>query len=339
MVKMGRAEETVDIQLNQERERFGAQHKAIKKMNKDALHLLAILRDLSVQQNTMAENFHEVFETKAEMYNAVLKHQDTAKMIDNARTAFDEQLRGDFVDPVSKYIGQYKEIKLRIAELQTRRVDMDRYGRDVRSLQEKATNRSKLTVAEQKLEAAKANYAKLNEELQLDLPRLHEDRLIFFNPAFATYLSGMAEYYRQAAKATQEIVGYVNHIDRAAIHNHPRITTPREASSASFKATVGTGASSTSPSSTSSNDPYASVGYDAPPASAPPTAPKKDTPTPPPKKLQAKALFDFSPSESNELPFKFNDILVIHNTKGDWWEGELNGQRGLLPSNYVQLLE
>jgi hypothetical protein len=53
---------------------------------------------------------------------------------------------------------------------------------------------------------------------------------------------------------------------------------------------------------------------------------------------KAKALFDFVPSEDGELGFKVNDVLVIHKQEGEWWEGELNGKRGVLPSNYVQLL-
>ena len=53
---------------------------------------------------------------------------------------------------------------------------------------------------------------------------------------------------------------------------------------------------------------------------------------------KAKAMYDFNPQEANELGFKIGDTIIIHNNKGDWWEGELNGKRGLLPSNYVQML-
>lgn len=37
----------------------------------------------------------------------------------------------------------------------------------------------------------------------------------------------MAEYYRQAAKVTQELAAYVASVNRAAIHDHPRVTTPK----------------------------------------------------------------------------------------------------------------
>ncbi len=61
-------------------------------------------------------------------------------------------------------------------------------------------------------------------------------------------------------------------------------------------------------------------------------------PAPKPAVPKAKALYDFNAQEANELPFKFGDVIMVHKMEGDWWEGELAGRRGLLPSNYVQLL-
>ncbi len=48
MVKMGKAEETIDIQFNQERERFIAHYKAVKKLNKDSIKLLETLRGIQI---------------------------------------------------------------------------------------------------------------------------------------------------------------------------------------------------------------------------------------------------------------------------------------------------
>lgn len=44
MAKMGKAEETVDIQFNQERDRFFIQYKAIKKLKKDVLKMMDLLK-------------------------------------------------------------------------------------------------------------------------------------------------------------------------------------------------------------------------------------------------------------------------------------------------------
>jgi len=61
-------------------------------------------------------------------------------------------------------------------------------------------------------------------------------------------------------------------------------------------------------------------------------------PPPSPTVIKARALYPFSPSEANELAFNAGDTLIITNKSGDWWEAELNGRRGLIPANYVQLI-
>jgi len=349
MVKLGKAEETVDIQFNQENERFQQHYKAVKKLKKDTRALVKILQDLAVQQAIIADDLHGLYDTKASNYNATLKNQDISKSVDQARIAFDENMKKDFLEPISKYLGQFKEATIRINERNTRLVDMDRYGRDVRSLQEKAINQAKVSAAQQKFEAATSNYHSLNDELLKDLPRLYDDRIPFFDPLLATYSLSLSEYYKSAARSTSEIHSPVSHIDRESVHNHQRVLTPTESSAFTFKSTIGTGSSNRTSAVYSSgfqeHDPYASE-YST--ASAPPSEPQPTAvmpphrsalPTPPVKKLpQAKALFDFNPAEANELGFRLGDVLTIHSMKGDWWEGELNGRKGLLPSNYVQLL-
>jgi len=349
MVKLGKAEETVDIQFSQENEKFTNHYRAIKKIKKDTAQFLQTLRDLAVLQATIADDLYQMYETKASNYNATLKNQDIAKLLDAARLAFDEQVRKDFLDPTSKYLGQFKETKGRIAERNTRKVDMDRYGRDLRILQEKATNQAKISISQQKYDAAISNYNQLNDELLQDLPRLYEDRIPFFDPLLATYTIGMAEYYRSCAKSSSEIMNLVQQIDRQAIHNHQRVVTPAEASSAKFKATVGTvNPAKAYPGATSDENPYShasaplepSAPHHPMPSHPAPANPGRQSPVAPSRIAlpKAKAVYDFNPAEANELGFRVGDVIMIHKQTGDWWEGELNGKKGLLPSNYVQLL-
>jgi growth factor receptor-binding protein 2 len=56
----------------------------------------------------------------------------------------------------------------------------------------------------------------------------------------------------------------------------------------------------------------------------------------PQKNPLVQALFDFAPQEAGELGFKRGDIINVLNREDEnWWEGSLNGQRGLFPATYV----
>lgn len=52
---------------------------------------------------------------------------------------------------------------------------------------------------------------------------------------------------------------------------------------------------------------------------------------------QCRALYDYDANQSDELSIKTGDRINIYEKLGDgWWEGELNGARGIFPSTYVQ---
>lgn len=55
-------------------------------------------------------------------------------------------------------------------------------------------------------------------------------------------------------------------------------------------------------------------------------------------KKVVRALYDFSGSP-DELSFKAgSNILVVHEVLDDWWMGELDGQRGLFPTSYTEVI-
>jgi len=310
--------------------------------------LLKVMKELSLAQNVLAEDFYTMYETKAELYNAALKNQDVAKYYENSRSQLEEQTKEDYLTPLRNYIGQFAEMADRIDKRDTRKIDMDRYAHDVKKAQEKY-DPGKLEVSQLKYDTMKQNYANLNEELLADLPALYEDRLSFFNPLLATYMSTYAEYYRQCAKYSAEMLYLIAEVDKKAAATWPRATTETDESTANPKnevkpdMKVGAARSSTlsagsKPSAPADETkPPATGGPSVVPAVVAPTAPKK-TPTAPSKGAKAKALFDFNPTEEGELAFKVGDIVTITKQDGEWWDGEFNGKTGTLPSNYVQLL-
>jgi hypothetical protein len=52
---------------------------------------------------------------------------------------------------------------------------------------------------------------------------------------------------------------------------------------------------------------------------------------------KVKALYDYVGADANELDFFANDIImVLEEDDSGWWFGELEGRKGLFPSNYVE---
>ncbi|PAV75921.1 hypothetical protein WR25_01229 [Diploscapter pachys] len=55
--------------------------------------------------------------------------------------------------------------------------------------------------------------------------------------------------------------------------------------------------------------------------------------------LIAVAIFDYQKQDNDEISFEENDIITnIEQIDGGWWRGTCNGQHGLFPANFVELL-
>lgn len=52
---------------------------------------------------------------------------------------------------------------------------------------------------------------------------------------------------------------------------------------------------------------------------------------------EAIAEYDYQGRSDKELSFRKGDVLMLFNRVScDWWNGELMGQRGLIPDKYIQ---
>lgn len=70
------------------------------------------------------------------------------------------------------------------------------------------------------------------------------------------------------------------------------------------------------------------------PQTGPELYPMRTISKPAPRRV--KALYDFEPNDEGELAFKEGDVIrVIDSAYKDWWKGELRGEIGIFPVNYV----
>lgn len=70
--------------------------------------------------------------------------------------------------------------------------------------------------------------------------------------------------------------------------------------------------------------------------------PAKKAPPPIPQRsqVQAKALYDFDAEDDDELDFKEGDVMsIVDQEDPNWWDAELNGRKGKVPSNYLEIVK
>jgi hypothetical protein len=53
------------------------------------------------------------------------------------------------------------------------------------------------------------------------------------------------------------------------------------------------------------------------------------------RKEYARVLYSYNGTNSTELNVVRDDLLVVRERSGEWWECELRGTAGLVPGNYV----
>eukprot|EP01090_Pellita_catalonica_P003488 TRINITY_DN1315_c0_g1_i1.p1 TRINITY_DN1315_c0_g1~~TRINITY_DN1315_c0_g1_i1.p1 ORF type:complete len:381 (-),score=61.23 TRINITY_DN1315_c0_g1_i1:63-1082(-) len=335
--KFSKVDETVDIAYNQESTRFDTSYKALKAVQKDLQKYFGLLKDIGIHHAELTASFVTLYENHQKMWATSKKNQEIQMMIDQHRTALEGQMNDDVFMPLSEYMGQFKIIDDRAKERNKRRVDMDRYRTEVKRLTEKPPkDPSKLPTAQRKYAAARQGYEALNQELLTDMAKLHEDRLDFVDPVFATFVSVQNSYHSVCAQKLGELMSMVAHIDKSSIHSHTHVIS--EYSSADVNPYTNEGAVQTPQSTPApSRQPASNITaaptqtYQQPPQRGPmPTAPGGGG-------VVATALYPFQAQSPQELAFQYGDKITILKQEGDWWMGQLNGKTGLVPSNYVQI--
>jgi len=54
--------------------------------------------------------------------------------------------------------------------------------------------------------------------------------------------------------------------------------------------------------------------------------------------VEAVVQYDYTAREPDELTIRKGDVITgIRMQDGGWWEGSLNGKRGMFPDNFVKV--
>ncbi|KAJ2503644.1 ESCRT-0 subunit protein hse1, partial [Coemansia sp. RSA 2049] len=169
---------------------------------------------------------------------------------------------------------------------------------------------------------------KIPKPSEVDKQKEEEDLQL----ALALSLSSVSNAHSSAAAGGGGPVGRVNYQSPADIRSE--ITRKQTIAAA---AAAGAGASGSQITAGTGSTARRTTRVGAGPSAAPSNAAEASAGAK--RKVQVKAIFDFTPTEEGELGFCKGDVIdVLNQQYQDWWEGRLRGEEGIFPVNFVQLL-
>ncbi|XP_039109126.1 myc box-dependent-interacting protein 1 isoform X16 [Hyaena hyaena] len=201
--KLGKADETKDEQFEQCVQNFNKQLTEGTRLQKDLRTYLASVKAMHEASKKLNECLQEVYEPEwpgRDEANKIAENNDLLwldyhqKLVDQALLTMDT------------YLGQFPDIKARIAKRGRKLVDYDSARHHYESLQTaKKKDEAKIAKAEEELIKAQKVFEEMNVDLQEELPSLWNSRVGFYVNTFQS-IAGLEEnFHKEMSKLNQNL--------------------------------------------------------------------------------------------------------------------------------------
>ncbi|XP_029873399.1 myc box-dependent-interacting protein 1 isoform X17 [Aquila chrysaetos chrysaetos] len=201
--KLGKADETKDEQFEQCVQNFNKQLSEGTRLQKDLRTYLASVKAMHEASKKLAECLQEVYEPDWP------GRDDTNKIAENNDllwTDFHQKLVDQALLTMDTYLGQFPDIKSRIAKRGRKLVDYDSARHHFEALQTaKKKDETKIAKAEEELVKAQKVFEEMNVDLQEELPSLWNSRVGFYVNTFQS-IAGLEEnFHKEMSKLNQNL--------------------------------------------------------------------------------------------------------------------------------------
>ncbi|XP_054031961.1 myc box-dependent-interacting protein 1 isoform X14 [Dryobates pubescens] len=287
--KLGKADETKDEQFEQCVQNFNKQLSEGTRLQKDLRTYLASVKAMHEASKKLTECLQEVYEPDWP------GRDDTNKIAENNDllwTDFHQKLVDQALLTMDTYLGQFPDIKSRIAKRGRKLVDYDSARHHFEALQTaKKKDETKIAKAEEELVKAQKVFEEMNVDLQEELPSLWNSRVGFYVNTFQS-IAGLEEnFHKEMSKLNQNLHDVLLGLDKQYSGNafpvkaQPSDSTPAKANKS--PSPPADGSPITSPETKTLNHELEPSTLEAPGASIPksPSQLRKGPPVPPPPKV------------------------------------------------------
>ncbi|NXT54726.1 BIN1 protein, partial [Pluvianellus socialis] len=231
--KLGKADETKDEQFEQCVQNFNKQLSEGTRLQKDLRTYLASVKAMHEASKKLTECLQEVYEPDWP------GRDDTNKIAENNDllwTDFHQKLVDQALLTMDTYLGQFPDIKSRIAKRGRKLVDYDSARHHFEALQTaKKKDETKIAKAEEELVKAQKVFEEMNVDLQEELPSLWNSRVGFYVNTFQS-IAGLEEnFHKEMSKLNQNLHDVLLGLDKQYSSNafpvkaQPSDSTPAKA--------------------------------------------------------------------------------------------------------------
>lgn len=192
--KLGKADETKDEQFEQCVQNFNKQLTEGSKLQKDLRTYLASVKAMHEASKKLTECLQEIYEPEWP------GRDDTYSFAENNDllwTDYHQKLVDQALLTMDTYLGQFPDIKSRIAKRGRKLVDFDSARHHFESLQNaKKKDDTKIAKAEEELLKSQKVFEEMNTDLQEELPSLWNSRVGFYVNTFQS-IAGLEENFHK----------------------------------------------------------------------------------------------------------------------------------------------
>ncbi|KAM9287170.1 myc box-dependent-interacting protein 1 isoform 5-T5 [Morus bassanus] len=336
--KLGKADETKDEQFEQCVQNFNKQLSEGTRLQKDLRTYLASVKAMHEASKKLTECLQEVYEPDWP------GRDDTNKIAENNDllwTDFHQKLVDQALLTMDTYLGQFPDIKSRIAKRGRKLVDYDSARHHFEALQTaKKKDETKIAKAEEELVKAQKVFEEMNVDLQEELPSLWNSRVGFYVNTFQS-IAGLEEnFHKEMSKLNQNLHDVLLGLDKQYSANafpvkaQPSDSTPAKANKS--PSPPPDGSPITSPETKTVNHELEPSTLEAPGASIPKSPSQSSLPAvvvetfpatvngtveggasseradmPPGFLFKVQAMHDYTATDSDELQLKAGDVVLV----------------------------
>ncbi|XP_070582386.1 amphiphysin isoform X7 [Erythrolamprus reginae] len=195
--KLGKADETKDEQFEEYVQNFKRQEAEGSRLQKELRGYLAAIKGMQDASKKLTESLHEVYEP--DWYG-----REDVKMVGEKCDVLWEDFHQKLVDgsllTLDTYLGQFPDIKNRIAKRSRKLVDYDSARHHLEALQSsKRKDEGRICKAEEEFQKAQKVFEDFNTDLQEELPSLWSRRVGFYVNTFKNISSLEAKFHKEIA--------------------------------------------------------------------------------------------------------------------------------------------